>query len=116
MQPNTGNSHPKVGTMVLRRRENQPYDEVAFKIRRMHYKTAPAVYILPTERFVRRGKLVLNLCRIIVCIYATLTFSFSTPTQVWGDAAVQTFFALSPSWGGLITLSSYNKFTNNCYK
>lgn len=36
--------------------------------------------------------------------------------QVWGDAAVQIFFALSPAWGGLITLSSYNKFSNNCYK
>lgn len=36
--------------------------------------------------------------------------------KVWGDAAVQIFFALSPAWGGLITLSSYNKFTNNCYK
>lgn len=35
--------------------------------------------------------------------------------QVWGDAAVQIFFALSPAWGGLITLSSYNKFSNNCY-
>lgn len=35
---------------------------------------------------------------------------------MWGDAAVQIFFALSPAWGGLITLSSYNKFTNNCYK
>lgn len=29
---------------------------------------------------------------------------------------MQIFFALSPAWGGLITLSSYNKFTNNCYK
>lgn len=36
--------------------------------------------------------------------------------KVWGDAAVQIFFALSPAWGGLITLSSYNKFTNDCYK
>ncbi|XP_014677035.1 PREDICTED: sodium- and chloride-dependent glycine transporter 1-like [Priapulus caudatus] len=36
--------------------------------------------------------------------------------QVWGDAAVQIFFALSPAWGGLITLASYNKFHNNCYK
>ncbi len=36
--------------------------------------------------------------------------------QVWTEAAVQIFFALSPAWGGLITLSSYNKFHNNCFK
>ncbi|KAJ8299277.1 hypothetical protein KUTeg_023337 [Tegillarca granosa] len=35
---------------------------------------------------------------------------------VWSDAAAQIFFALSPAWGGLITLSSYNKFHNNCFK
>jgi solute carrier family 6 amino acid transporter-like protein 5/7/9/14 len=38
------------------------------------------------------------------------------PLQTWVNAAVQIFFALSPAWGGLVTLSSYNKFHNNCFK
>ncbi|EDW31301.1 GL11035 [Drosophila persimilis] len=51
-----------------------------------------------------------------ILFYLTPDWKQLANAQVWGDAAVQIFFALSPSWGGLITLSSYNKFSNNCYK
>ncbi|XP_023719185.1 sodium- and chloride-dependent glycine transporter 1 [Cryptotermes secundus] len=51
-----------------------------------------------------------------ILFYLTPDWQRLANAQVWGDAAVQIFFALSPAWGGLITLASYNKFTNNCYQ
>lgn len=43
-------------------------------------------------------------------------FSRLKEVEVWSDAAIQIFYSLGVSFGCLITLSSYNKFNNNCMR
>nr|XP_050868486.1 sodium- and chloride-dependent glycine transporter 1-like [Vespula vulgaris]XP_050868487.1 sodium- and chloride-dependent glycine transporter 1-like [Vespula vulgaris]XP_050868488.1 sodium- and chloride-dependent glycine transporter 1-like [Vespula vulgaris] len=78
------------------------------------YFTALFPYVVLIALFVR-GILLPGATEGIL-FYLTPDWKRLMSAKVWGDAAVQIFFALSPAWGGLITLSSYNKFTNNCYK
>ncbi|XP_041359744.1 sodium- and chloride-dependent glycine transporter 2-like isoform X3 [Gigantopelta aegis] len=43
-------------------------------------------------------------------------FSKLLEVQVWLEACLQVFYSLGPTWGGLITMASYNKFNNNCLR
>ncbi|XP_037083228.1 sodium- and chloride-dependent GABA transporter 1-like isoform X2 [Pollicipes pollicipes] len=45
--------------------------------------------------------------------YLTPDFNRLTEFKVWADAAVQIFYSLGPGWGGLIMMSSFNRFRNN---
>ncbi len=46
--------------------------------------------------------------------YVTPQFEKLTNYEAWTDAATQVMFSLSVANGGLITLSSFNNFRNNC--
>ncbi|KAF8790807.1 sodium- and chloride-dependent glycine transporter 1-like [Argiope bruennichi] len=36
--------------------------------------------------------------------------------KVWGDAATQIFYSVGAAWGAVLTMASYNKFSNNVYR
>ncbi|KAK3734300.1 hypothetical protein RRG08_058456 [Elysia crispata] len=75
------------------------------------YFTAIFPYILLTILLVRAAMLDGSLNG--VKYYLTPKWERLKDATVWSDAAVQIFFSLSACLGGLIAMSSYNKFDNN---
>ncbi len=51
-----------------------------------------------------------------ILFYVKPDFSRLLDANVWFDAAVQIFFIMSTSYGGLITLASYNEFNRNTFR
>lgn len=72
------------------------------------YVTATAPYILLTVLLVRG--LTLEGATDGVLWYLTPDFEKLRDPQVWLDAAIQVFYSLGPTYGGVITMASHNKF------
>ncbi|CAG9805042.1 unnamed protein product [Chironomus riparius] len=77
------------------------------------YFTATFPYVILTALLVRALTLPGSYDGIV--FYITPVWDKLLSPSVWGDASSQIFYSFSLAFGALVTLSSYNKFTNNCH-
>ncbi|XP_070657121.1 sodium- and chloride-dependent glycine transporter 1-like isoform X5 [Bos indicus] len=78
------------------------------------YFTATFPYVVLTILFFRG--VTLEGASTGIKYYLTPQWDKILEAKVWGDAASQIFYSLGCAWGGLITMASYNRFHNNCYR
>ncbi|XP_069114429.1 sodium- and chloride-dependent glycine transporter 2-like [Argopecten irradians] len=78
------------------------------------YVTAVLPYVLLTVLLIRA--LFLPGAKEGILYYITPDLQRLGDLQVWLEAAIQVFYSLCPAWGPIITLASYNKFNNNCFR
>ncbi|XP_060080387.1 sodium- and chloride-dependent betaine transporter-like [Ylistrum balloti] len=76
------------------------------------YVTATLPYLLLTVILVR--SLTLDGAVDGIIYYIKPDFSRLMHFQVWFEAALQVFYSLGPSWGGVLTMASFNRFHNKC--